>query len=221
MRTAFVFCLVLGLHPLVAAPLVFDSMLKETHLAADSESVTIDFHFENKSDKQVVIRRYDAACNCMQVSIRDGKLTYGPGEKGTIRSVFDMKNFMGVVDKAVMLYLDDDPQDEPSIVLTTRIHIPVLVVVEPKTLQWSIGEQPVGKTVSITMHHTEPIRIRRVVGSTDGFLYKLRTVDEGKSYELALTPKDTGRPVLGIFRIETDCAIEKHRIQQVFGVIRK
>ena len=221
MRTAFAFCILLGLHPLVAAPLVFDSLLKETHLAADSESVTMDFHFENKSDKQVVIRRYDAACNCMQVSIRDGKLTYGPGEKGTVRSVFDMKNFMGVVEKAVMLYLDDDKEDEPSIILTTRIHIPVLVVAEPKTVQWSIGEKPVEKTVTITMSHTDPIRIERVVGAADGFRHTLRTVEEGRIYQLAVTPKDTVRPVLGIFRIETDCAIEKHRVQQVFGVIRK
>jgi len=221
MRTVLGFCFLLGLHPLVAAPLVFDSLLKETHLPADSESVTMDFHFENKSDKQVVIRRYDAGCNCMQVSVRDGKLTYGPGEKGTIRSVFDMKNFMGVVEKAVMLYLDDDKHDEPSIVLTTRIHIPVLVVVDPKTLQWSVGEEPVEKTVTITMHHTEPIRIKRVVGAANGFRHELRTVEEGRTYRLAVTPNDTTVPVLGVFRIETNCTIEKHRVQQVFGVIRK
>jgi hypothetical protein len=221
MRTAVLFTFALSILPMWASPLEFDSLQKEAHLAADADSVTMDFHFENKSDKVVSIKRYDAGCTCMSVAIQDGKLNYKPGEKGTIRASYDMKAFSGVVDKSVMLFVDDDPQDAPSVVLTTRIHIPILVVAEPKTVKLLLGEKPAEQVITITMNHTEPIRVLRVVGATDGIRHELRTVEEGKIYQLALTPKDTAQPALGIFRIETDCAIEKHRVQQVFSVIRR
>ncbi len=221
MRATAVVIFLLSILPLWASPLEFDSLVKEAHLAPDADSVTMDFHFENKSDKVAHIKRYDAGCTCMSVGIQDGKLSYNPGEKGIIRATYDMKTFSGVVEKSVMLYVDDDPQESPSAVLTTRIHIPVLVVVEPKTVHWMLGEAPEEKIITITMDHTEPIRILRVTSTADGIRHELRTVEEGKKYQLVLTPNDTARPALGIFRIETDCAMEKHRVQQVFAVIRR
>lgn len=221
MRAAVFFLFLWSLIPAWASPLEFDALQKEAHLPADADSATMDFHFENKTDKMVSIKRYDAGCTCMHVTIQGGKLNYQPGEKGTIRVSYDMKTFMGVVDKSVMLFVDNDPEDLPSVVLTTRIHIPILVVAEPKTVKWQMGDKPEEKIVSITMNHTEPIRVLRVSGPSDGVRHQLRTVEEGKKYELVLTPNDTKQPSLGIFRIETDCAMERHRVQQVFAVIRK
>jgi Protein of unknown function (DUF1573) len=221
MRTTVLFLFLTSMLPVWASSLEFDSLLKEAHLSADAQSVNLDFHFENKTDKVVNIKRYDAGCSCTQVAIQDGKLKYEPGEKGTIRASYDMKLFSGVVDKSVMIFLDDDPQDAPSVVLTSRIHIPILVEAEPKTVKWLLGEKPEEKIVTITMNHTDPVRILRVSGPPDGIRHQLRTVEEGKKYELVLTPNDTTKPVLGIFRVETDCAIERHRVQQVFAVIRK
>lgn len=203
------------------AGLEFDALLKEAHLAADESEVTTEFHFTNPTGKVVTIRSYEAACSCMKAQVDGGKLVYQPGEKGVLRTVFDMGRFSGVVDKQVLLYLDDDPEDEPSITLTTRVHIPVLVQAEPKTVKWEVGGKVEPRVVKVTMNHSEPIRILRVSGTFDGIAHEVRTVEEGKLYELVLTPKDTGQPALGIFRIETDCVIEKHRTQQVFGVIRR
>lgn len=216
----FLFCL-LSVAPLWASPLTFDSLLKEAHLAVDAHSVTMDFPFENKSDKEAVIKRYDATCSCTSVGILEGKMVYKPGERGTVRATYDVKALSGTVKKSVMLYVDDDLEGAPSVVLTSKINIPIVVVTEPKTVNWTMGEKPEGKNVIITMKHTEPIRILRVTGAVDGIQHEIRTIEEGKKYELVLTPKDTDRPALGIFRIETDCAIQKHRVQQVFAVIRR
>lgn len=221
MRAASLFLFLWSCLPVWAASLEFDSLMKEAHLSADADSVTMDFNFENKTDKEVSIKRYDAGCSCTQVSIQGGKLKYQPGEKGTVRASYDMKLFMGVVSKSVMLYVDQDPEDKPSIVLTSEIHIPVLVGIEPKTVKWQLGEKPEEKIVTITMNHTDPIHILRVVGAVDGIRHELRTVEKGKKYEIALTPKNTAQPALGIFRVETDSAIERHRVQQVFAVIRR
>ncbi len=45
--------------------------------------------------------------------------------------------------------------------------------------------------------------------------------EEGKKYDLIVTPLETNAPEIGVLRIETDSELSKHRIQQAFAVIRK
>ena len=204
-----------------AAKLDFAESLKEIHAPAEAKSVTAEFPFTNNSGKPVTVAKFDAACSCMAVQISDGKLRYSPGESGVIRATFDVGNFAGTVDKVVALWLDQDPADKPSLSLTVRVHIPVLVLAEPKTLTWPLGEPAKSQTIRITMNHSKPIRVLSVNSSSTAFAHELKTIEEGKSYELALTPADTNSPGLAVIRIETDCDIEKHRLQQVFAVVRK
>lgn len=201
--------------------LTFKETLKELHAPADAKSVTAEFQFTNNSEQAVTVAKYDAACSCMAVAISNGKLRYAPGESGVVRATFDMGNFSGTVDKVVALWLDDDPADKPSLSLTVRVHIPVLVALEPKTLTWTLGTKPVAQVIRITMNHDKPIRVVAVNSSSTDFLHELKTVKEGKSYDLAITPAATDTPGLAVVRIETDCEIEKHRLQQAFAVVRK
>lgn len=204
-----------------AAALDFPLVLKEVHAPADAKSVTVDFEFSNRSDKPVTVTKYDPTCSCISVQIKDSKLCYAPGEAGLIRTEFDMGNFAGTVDKVVAVWLDDDPPDKPSLALTVRVHIPVLVVLEPKTLKWDLLEAPEPKTIHIRMNYEKPIRVASVTTSSEAFKYELKTLEEGKSYDLTVTPLDTQSPGLAIFRIETDCPLSKHRIQQAFATVRK
>ena len=105
--------------------------------------------------------------------------------------------------------------------LTVRVHIPVLVALEPKTLKWDLNGKGAPQTIRITMKYDKPIRVTSVSASSDAFKHELKTVEEAKSYDLIVTPLDIKTPGLGIFRIETDCSIEKHRIQQVFATVRR
>ena len=204
-----------------AAVLDFPVVFKEVHAPADAKSVTVDFEFANHTDKPVTVTKYDAACSCISVQIKDGKLRYAPGEAGLIRTEFDMGNFSGSVDKMVAVWLDDDPADKPSLSLTVRVHIPVLVVLEPKTLKWDLNGKPEPKTVHIRMDYEKPIRVTSVTSSSDAYKYELKTVAAGKSYDLVVTPLDMQSPGLGIFRIETDCPVARHRVQQAFTTVRK
>jgi hypothetical protein len=199
----------------------FPTTLKEIHAPADSKTVTADFTFTNNSDKAVVVAKYDSTCSCMAVTIKNGKLRYASGESGVVRTEFSMGNFSGTVDKVVALWLDQDSADKPSLVLTVRVHIPVLVALEPKTLKWDLNGKAEPKTIQITMHHEKPIRVIAVNASTEAFKHEIKTIDAGKSYALIVTPTATQVPSLCIFRIETDCNLEKHRIQQVFATVRR
>jgi hypothetical protein len=220
MKTILLFSIALSgfLH---AARLDFAQTLQEIHAPADVDKVTADFEFTNRSGKPVRVVRYDAACSCMAVTIRDSKLTYAPGESGVIRAVFEMGNFTGKVDKLVALWLDDDPADKPSVSLTVRVHIPVLVSLEPKTLQWELNGNAAPQSIRITMNETTPIRVTHVQCSSPAFKSELKTLKEGKSYELVVTPTTIQTPGLGVLRIETDSTNEKQRLQQAFAVVRK
>jgi hypothetical protein len=214
----FIFLAALGV---ARGGLVFPEKLKEVHAPPDAHLVTVDSPFVNQGDKPGTIKKYDAAGSCIGAKIKGGKLTYEPGEKGVIRTTFSLGNFSGVIDKSLQLWVEGDPKDKPSIVLTVRVHIPELVKIVPKTLKWTVGEDPVPKSLDITMNFDKPIKILGVTGSNENFTQKLETIEEGKKYRIVVTPSDTGTPGIGILRIETDCPIARHRIRQAFLVVRR
>ncbi|MFC7338921.1 DUF1573 domain-containing protein [Haloferula chungangensis] len=207
--------------PGLAGELTFETKLEEVEVPLDGRRVTADFKFENKSDEDVAIAKYNATCSCMTVQVKGGKLSYAPGESGVIRGVFDMGNFSGTVDKAVQIWLDGDPEDAPSVTLTTRIHIPVLVDVEPKTLRWDVGGEMTSQTITVTMMHDEPIKVTSVSCQNPNFKIKQKTVEEGKKYELEVTPTDTSSQSIGLISIETDCPIKRHATQRAYTIVRK
>lgn len=214
-------CVLLAIATLAqSAPLKFAEILREIHAPADAKTVTTDFTFTNRSDKPVTISRYESACSCMKVEISEAKLRYAPGESGIIRAEFDMGNFSGEIDKTIAIWLDGDAKDKPSITLTARVHIPVIINIEPKTMKWPLNGKANPQTIAITMKDTKPIRITKVSSSSQNFRHELKTITDGKSYELIVTPIDLSSPTLSIFRIETDCTLSKHKTQQAFAVIR-
>lgn len=204
-----------------AGGLEFTETLKEVDAGADATLVTTEFSFTNKGDKPASITKSDPGCSCLKVEISGGKLKYAPGESGIVRTTFEMGNFSGTVDKMVALWIDDDPADNPSTRLTVRVHIPVLVGVEPKTLKWDLGAKADSQVIRIQMAEGKPIHVTGVTSSSESFACELKTVEEGKKYDLVVTPRTIDAPGMAVIRIETDCGISKHRVQQAFAVLRK
>jgi Protein of unknown function (DUF1573) len=217
---------IIGTWLLVAAAsyaggLEFAELIKNVDAPADATIVTADFPFTNKSDKAVLIAKSDPGCSCLKVEISGGKLKYAPGESGVVRTTFEMGNFSGTVDKMVALWIDDDAPDKPSKQLTVRVHIPVLVGIEPKTVKWDVGDKPSPQTIQIRMAEGKLIHVMGVKSSSETFSCEVKTVEEGKKYDLIVTPRDLNGPGMSVIRIETDCEISKHRTQQAFAVARK
>jgi hypothetical protein len=211
----------LALPAALHAELTFSNPSQELTVGVDSRNVTVDFPFTNATDKPVEIKKYDAGCSCITVQIANSKLIYAPGESGTVRAVFDLGNFSGTVEKAVGLWLDSNATLEPSQRLDVRIHIPVLVEMEPKTLKWDIGAAATSQSITIKMNDDKPIKVVSVSVSHENFNHELKTIEEGKHYELVITPKATDQPGLAIVRVETDCEVSRHKIAQAFAVIRR
>ncbi len=204
-----------------AQGLEFAELIKIVSAPADATIVTAEFPFTNKGDKPVTIAKTDPGCSCLKVEISGGKLKYAPGESGVVRTTFEMGNFSGTVDKMVALWIDDDAPDKPSKQLTVRVNIPVLVGIEPKTLKWDVGAKPEPQTIEIRMAEGKPIHVVGVKSSSESFSCEVKTVEQGKKYDLIVTPKDLNGPGMSVIRIETDSEISKHRTQQAFAVARK
>ena len=213
-------CWIAASLTLSAASLKFEEMTKEIRADADARSVTADFNFKNETAEDVIIDRYDAACTCINAQIKGSKLVYKPGETGVIRAAFDTSLFSGTEDKTVGVWLKGDPAGKPSITLTTRVIIPVLVEVEPKTLIWETGEKAAPKTVTLTMKHSEPIRVKAVTGADSRFTQELKVIEEGKKYEVLVTPASTDKVGMGVIHVETDCSVQRHRSHRIFSVVR-
>lgn len=204
-----------------AAGLEFKEISKVIDAPADVADVTAEYEFTNTSDKPVTIVKSDPGCSCMAIQVSDGKLRYEPGESGTLRAKFEMGNFSGAVDKAIALWLTGDPDEKPSVILKLTVNIPVLVALEPKTLKWELGGKGGPQTIDIRMAEGQTIRVTDVKSSSSAFIFKTETVEEGKHYQLIVTPVDMASPGIGVIRIDTDCAIAKHKTQQAFAVVRK
>lgn len=204
-----------------AAGLDFAETSKEVHITADAETAAVEFNFTNKSGNPVTIAKADAGCACMKILFSGGKLTYGPGETGVLRAVFNIGNASGSVEKIIALWLDTAPTNPPSQSISVRIQIPTPITLEPKTLKWESGGKPEPQTVHIRMAEGKPIHVTAIKPSTEEFSCELKVVEEGRSYDLVVTPRDVTKPALSAIRIETDCEIQKHQVQQAFAVVHK
>lgn len=204
---------------LAAAGLKFEESLIEVPAPIDAETVTRDFKFTNTGDTTLVIREADAGCSCLDVQVAGGKLSYAPGEIGTLRAKFELGSFQGTVDKPINIWLQGDPDEKPSNTVTMRVHIPQIISLEPRTLKWETDSEPVMQVLEIGMDYEKPVHVKSVASSNPDFEVKLITVEEGKKYHVEVTPKKTNTPGLSIIRIETDLEIKKHSIQQSFAAI--
>ncbi|MFM2171903.1 MAG: hypothetical protein RI957_2132 [Verrucomicrobiota bacterium] len=215
--------ILLAFTALLNAELVFDANQKEIHAPPDATKIVCDFSFENKGDKVIKISRYESTCSCMSVQInQDGKLEYAPGEKGVIRANFDMENFTGEVKKNVVLWLEGDKDSEPSFTLVVHVIIPVLVEIQPRTLEWQGKGSWESKVMKIRMNHSHPIEIVRATVNNPCFELELKTIEKGKQYEVTVKPllKSDVAPGMAVIHIETDCAIEKQKKQMAFVLVR-
>ena len=220
MRTA-IYCWLAMAGFLHAAALTFEKDLLVIDAPVNASSIVAEFNFENKAGQPVTIAKVDKTCSCISVQVSDGKFVYAPGEKGQIRATFDMGNFFGVVNKTVVLYMEKDPPNQPSVTLTVEVHIPVLVVLKEKTLKWSVGAKPETQAIDVTMDYAKPIKIVSNTCTSDNFKVEVKALEEGKHYQLLVTPTETKDPGLAIIRIETDCDVKRHQVLQAFAVIRR
>ena len=205
------------------AELTFEKKLKAVTTKPDTKVIFIEFPFENKSKETVTIVEYDAPCTCMGARIRrpDGveSLVFKPGDKGIIIGKLEFENFKGTIDKMIIIRTDKDKTADPSIQLTCRVTIPIVISADVETLEWTLGDALEPKVFHIKVDHTKPVNITKHkigYGGNEAFDYKLEVVEAGKEYKITVTPKKTNQAFIAPLKFYTDCEIERFKLVQIF-----
>lgn len=204
---------------LQAGDLKFEKDIYEAKAGFKDTEVISDLKFTNTSSKAITIKHVEPGCTCVTVEFFGGKATYSAGESGVMRVKFKLDNAQGTVDKPILIYLASDPEDEPSTEVTFRIHIPIAVSLDTKTLSWNINSKPETKTLRVTNNYDKPVHITSVSTTNENITTEIVTIDDGESYEIRVTPKNTATGGLCVILIESDIEIERFRSQQAFARI--
>ena len=205
--------------PLAAGSLTFEKTTVESDLSFEATSAEFDFKFKNEGKEPVVVDRLQASCPCLTLAIKGG-MVVAPGKEGVIRATMDTAAMTGVVDKPFAVFLKGDLPEKPSQVLTARVKIPELVSVEPKALIWEIGGDATPKKAIVTMNHSAPIKITSVTGADGKFTQEWKAIEEGKKYEITVTPAATDKAATGVVRVVTDCTYARHKAHNIFAVVK-
>lgn len=214
----FVFFLAL---PMVASGgLTFSERKVELSSKPSDEKVRFLFSFTNVGKQSVDIEDVNLSCACL--SAKTDKLTYAPGEKGTLEAIFTIGSFTGIQRKTLTLVsrAKGDAENE-RIGLMAVLNIPDVMTITPELLQWSVGEEAKEKFYVLKVTHSNPVHIKEVSCSREGFEFRVVEKEKGRLYEVYLKPADTGKPMLGLLKIDTDCAIQKHRRKLAFFSIAR
>jgi hypothetical protein len=202
------------------AQLMFENPLQELTVTPDLDTATVDFPFTVGPNGAEIVE-FDAPCTCLEAKISDnGKLVWKPGEKGTVKGVFKTGSLKGKVDKTIVLRLKSPTA--PLVKLTLRLTIPELLEITPgPTLFWDQGGKGEAKSFKLKVNNDEPIHILETSGTNENFAFELKTIKDGREYELVVTPQSTVNRAFGLIRIRTDSKFARHQRYQCFVVVRR
>lgn len=176
------------------------------------EVVQTTFKFRNKGTKPVRILDLESSCSCLSAEM--DKAVYQPGEEGTGKAEFKVSTFVGRHEKLITALTDDPEQKEW--VITFILDIPAVVDIEPKTLQWWVGDEPVEKTARVKMNADMPLAIKGITATRNNVEFSWKEVTPGREYVVTVKPKSTKDVTLGALKIETDSTIPKYQRQLAF-----
>lgn len=184
----------------------------------EDTSVTTTFVFHNKGNKPVTILGIESACSCLSATL--DKTVYAPGERGTGKAEFQVSSFVGRHEKFVEVQTDDPAQPEWKIAFA--LEVPEVIKIEPKTLQWWLGDDAVAKTTKVTVTGDQPLVIKDITSTRQNVEFSWKEITPGREYEVTVKPNNTSEVMLGALKIETDSPIPKYQRQMAFfSVYRK
>ena len=196
------------------ADLKFDSKNIELKAKPTDDRLEAQFKFKNTGKEAVPITKISIGCSCLS-AVTD-KQSYAPGESGTVDVVFKLGSFTGHQRKGLTII-----SGKQRTRLQVGVQIPNVITITPDIVEWQVGDEPEPKAFKVVVEYPDPINILDVVCKREGFTHELKTVKEGREFEIILTPKSTAKAMLGMLRITTDCKIKKHKTQMAFYAISR
>lgn len=184
------FVLIYGIPVTAMAGLDWEEQRISHTAPITDDHAEMSFAFTNTGQQPVTITSIRTSCGCTTATL--DKKTYAPGESGEIVAIFAFGDRIGKQRKRVTVKTIEAGEDgkliEEETALELRVTIPEAVKIRPRLVYWRQGEDLTAKTVRITIDHDQPIRVTEASADGGSVLVELRIIEEGKAYELTLTP---------------------------------
>jgi hypothetical protein len=184
----------------------------ELHPAPEDTTALSTFSFENTSDRAVRIMKVDSSCSCLKAEL--DKEVYAPGERGVGTAEFKVSTFVGRQEKTI--HVATDHPSQPEWVIPFVLVVPVEIELEPRTLQWWVGEDSGTQVCTVRMVGEKPLHITNVTSTRESVSFEWKEIEKGRVYEIHVTPVATDKVLLGALKIETDSEIPMYQRQLAF-----
>lgn len=185
------------------AELVWEKTEQSFTTVAGQVMVKAAYPFKNNGTEPVTLTGLTTSCGCTTAT--PSKLTYAPGESGTINAVFSIGSRTGLQKKTIRVETNDRKTRE----LLLTVEIPELLHIEPAFVLWTGGEPAAEKIVMLTVKADPPFKITGLKGVPEKIKASLEPLPDGVGYRLHLQPKDTASPTEGWIELETNFPAEK------------
>ena len=93
-------------EPSIDSILTWDAIAKVHHSKLDELDVGFEFHFQNKTDKEVLIKRAISSCGCTVAKLPKLHWVFKPAQKGSVPVTMDLRGKSGVITKTIQLVTD-------------------------------------------------------------------------------------------------------------------
>ena len=145
-----------------------------------------DFIFTNAGDKVLEVTAVRPSCGCTSAGDWDKKV--GPGKTGKIPIQFNSSGYGGTVHKTVYVTCSDPTR--PSVTLNLQGTIWKAIDVSPVYAVFNLraeGQESQTQAVKIVNNTDEPITVSDPTCGNPAFNLALKTVHEGKEFELRVS----------------------------------
>lgn len=175
------------------------------------------FTFTNTGKNPVHMKSLKSSCGSCTTASFDQK-ECAPGAKGGITVTFNPGELNGLQEKSLAVETDDPVQ--PVVILTLRVQITRFVNLTPSNLQWRVGETNTPKVVIAEFPAKSPLHVSSAKSDNPKFNAKLRTITDGQSYAITITPADTSAAGTAVITLETDSKDKKYATLTFHAMVR-
>jgi len=210
----FPFLLLLFATPALA-DLTWETQEQTFHAKASEKQVVAKYRFTNTGNAPVKIENVKTSCGCTTAGLK--KTEYAPGESGVIEAKFAFGGRTGKQEKGIAVSIAGEPL--PTI-LRLLVDIEEPVKLQPQFVIWKVGDKPNAQIIRLTVADDVPAKVLSVESDNPLIKAELTPSQNGKSYEVQVTPSDTVRPAAATLIIRTDYPTDNPQVRYAYARIK-